>query len=135
MTVQEIIGTLQTQQQKIKELQSTPYYTELEKREKKINILENLLKKLREENENKDIEIKDLEYNINKTNNSDNTDSLRKELEEKNQKIKELEQLNDRQNVHFNFNKETQTSNVINNTQTVTKLIHSKIIPEIPITV
>ena len=137
MTAQEIIGTLQAQQQKIKELQNTPYYTELEKREKKINILENLLKKLKEENENKNIEIKDLQYNINKTNNNklDNTNSLQKELEEKNQKIKELEQLNNTQNVHFNFNKETQTSNEINNTQSLTKLIHSKIIPEIPITV
>ena len=138
MTAQEIIGTLQAQQQQIKELQNLQYHIELNKRDKKINIIEKLLEKLKEENENKDIEIKDLHYNLKKNNSVDKhnhleTDiqSLNKELEEKNAKIKDLEKLYcSTQNIHLNISKETQTNNTIHE-----KNIYSKIIPQIPITV
>ena len=138
MTAQEIIGTLQAQQQKIKELQNLEYNIELIKRDKKINVIEKLLEKLKEENENKDIEIKDLHYILEKNNSVDKhhnleTDiqSLHKELQEKNAKIKNLENLYcSTQNIHLNISKETQTNNTIHE-----KNIYSKIIPEIPISV
>lgn len=118
MTMQEIAETLKQQQNKIKELQSIQYHIELEKRDKKISVIEKLMQKLKDDNETKDIEIKDLEYKINKMN-----DEKIINLEE----TKSLEQ-----NIFLKINKDTQTEN--NNTDNV-KLLVSKIIPEVPINV
>jgi hypothetical protein len=118
MTMQEIAEILKQQQNKIKELQSIQYHIELEKRDKKISVIEKLMQKLKDDNETKDIEIKDLEYKINKMN-----DEKIINLEE----TKSLEQ-----NIFLKINKDTQTEN--NNTDNV-KLLVSKIIPEVPINV
>jgi hypothetical protein len=116
--MQEIAEILKQQQNKIKELQSIQYHIELEKRDKKISVIENLMQKIKDDNETKDIEIKDLEYKINKMN-----DEKIINLEE----TKSLEQ-----NIFLKINKDTQTEN--NNTDNV-KLLVSKIIPEVPINV